>query len=145
METATKTRTSRTALNARFHQLIGQFKLDADEKKLIVRMASNYEVKSESSKDLTDDQLKEAIKLLENRQNDSTKRMRAKAINLARELDLVKGEAPKIDWTGLNNFTEKTFKKPFYELNQKQLRDCITALEKWQSYNQEKAVKALIQ
>lgn len=143
MKTATKTRTSRTALNARFHQLAGKFKLDADEKKLVVRQVSGGSC--ESSKDLTDARLQEAIKLLENRQNDSTKRMRAKAINLARELDLVKGEAPKIDWTGLNNFTEKTFKKPFYKLNQQQLRDCITALEKWQNHNQAKAVKALIQ
>lgn len=142
METATKS-PNRTHLNARFHQLVWQFKLDADEKKLIVRQVS-YGLK-ESTKDLTDNQLFDAIRLLENRQHDSIKRMRAKAINLARELDLVKGEAPNIDWTGLNNFTEKTFKKPFYELDQKQLRDCITALEKWQNQNHVKAVKALLQ
>lgn len=133
---------NRQKLNARFHQLVGHYKLDADEKRLIVRQASNN--KCESSADLTDSQLREAVKLLEGRQNDSIKRMRAKAINLARDLNLVTGEAPNIDWTGLNNFTQKSFKQPFYELSYQRLIDCITALEKWQNYNQNKALKNLI-
>lgn len=142
METATKAPANRTALNARFHQLIGLFKLDADEKKQLVMQLSNCS--KVSAKDLTDAQLKEGIALLENRKSDSTKRMRAKAINLARSLELVTGQPPNVNWSGLNNFTQKSFKKPFYELNTKQLRDCITALEKWQNHNQNKSIKELL-
>ncbi len=135
----------RKALNARYHQLVSFCKLDETEKKAILREATKgLGTKPESSTELTDTQLLAAINLLETRVTDSTKRMRAKAINLARDHNLVVGEAPNINWTGLNDFTTKTWKKPFYKLTNTELRHCITALEKWQNYNQIKALNEII-
>ena len=132
----------RKALNARFHQLVALCKLDNAEKLLVLRNAA-LGTRPESSTELTDTQLLQAIKALETRINDSLKRMRAKAINLARDHNLVVGISPNIDWTGLNNFTQKTWKKPFYQLSYDELRHCITALEKWQNHNYSKALNEI--
>lgn len=143
MEVKERTGTEyRQILNKKFHALIKQKGIDADEKKDIVREIS--EGHFTSAKLLSDDQLKEAISMLENGNQVSLKKMRAKAINLARDLKLVTGYHMQINWDGLNNFCQKTFKTAFYNLSYDQLRHCITALEKWETNNTKKAINALL-
>lgn len=134
---------NRVSLNARFHQLLTQRNCDKDEKMSIVNQASNGEFTS--SRDLSNSQLLEAIKLLEGDQNKSIQRMRAKAINLAKELGILPKEVKLPEhWKGLNTFTEKTFKKPFPKLSYDELRNCITGLENWQKNRHDKAIKELL-
>lgn len=137
------TNEKRKALNARFHQLVSICKLDNAEKKLVLRSAAP-DKKPESSTELSDSEMVKAIKSLESRLQESLKKMRAKAINLARGHNLVTGEHPNIDWTGFNSFTQKTWKKPFYELSYTELRHCITALQKWENHNYQKALNAIL-
>jgi hypothetical protein len=133
----------RSKLNARFHQLVGQRHLDKDEKQFIVHQASNGECTSTS--ELNNDQLADAIRLLEIDVETSIKKMRAKAINKAKELGIIPDQIKKNeDWKGLNTFCQHTFKKPFYALQYDDLRNCITGLEKWQSGRQDKALKELL-
>lgn len=142
MQTQTKY-LDRSKLNARFHQLVGQRNLDKDEKKLIVHQASDGEFTSTS--DLNNTQLANAIKLLESDIETSIKKMRAKAINKAKELGILPDNITKNDdWKGLNTFCQSTFKKPFYSLQYDDLRNCITGLQNWQSTRQNKAIKELL-
>jgi hypothetical protein len=133
----------RPKLNARFHQLLTQRNCDADEKKSIVFQVSNGDQTSSSM--LTNAQLEEAIRLLESDIDQSIKKMRAKAINKAKELGILpKAILTNEDWAGLNTFSQKTFKKPFYALQYDDLRNCITGLENWQSSRQDRALKAIL-
>ena len=134
---------NRVSLNARFHQLLTKRNCDKDEKMAIVHQASNGEFTS--SRDLTNAQLLEAIKLLEGDLNTSVKKMRAKAINRAKDLGILPQTVNLPEhWNGLNTFCQNTFKKPFYELTYDELRDCITGLENWQKTRQDKAIKELL-
>lgn len=133
----------RSKLNARFHQLLNQRHCDKDEKMAIVHQVSNGEFTS--SRDLSNAQILEAIKLLENDRQSSVKKMRAKAINKAKELNILPEKIlTSEDWKGLNTFCQNTFKKPFYQLSYDELRNCITGLESWQNSRQNKALKELL-
>lgn len=139
----TYARTNRTGLNARFHQLLSRAGCTSDDKALIVHQVSNGQFTS--ARYLNENQLREAIFLLEKDRKKSIKKMRAKAINKAKELNLLPKEiSTPEDWKGLNNFCQKTFKKPFPFLDFDELRHCITALENWQNYKIDKSIKSLL-
>lgn len=132
----------RNKLNARLHQLLAQNHYDYDERKLLAKQVSNN--RTIRVRDLTESELKEAITLLTNMRSQSIKKMQAKAINKAKELGIISEKNGKMDWTGLNTFCEKTFKKKFYELQFNDLRNCITGLENWQKSKIEKSIKNLL-
>ena len=133
----------RAALNARFHQLLSQNHCDADDKAAIVHQVSGGLYTS--SRDLSDAQLQDAIKVLDGLRNQSIKKMRAKAINKAKELGILPDEIYiPADWKGLNTFCQKTFQKNFNQLTFDELRNCITGLENWQDNRRSKAIKELL-
>lgn len=116
--------------SARFHGLVNKQGLDADEKKEIVRWASAGRVSS--SKDLTAHEMQSAIERLSGDHDSRIAKMRAKARAIAQDLGILKMVDGKTDYTALNTFIMKTFKVPnLFKLEYAQLRDCITALEKW--------------
>lgn len=136
-------KSNRSALNARFHQLLSQNHCDADDKASIVNQASGG--RFTSARDLSESQLQQAISLLEGLRNKSIKKMRAKAINKAKELGILPDEIYiTSDWKGLNTFCQNTFKKAFNHLDYDELRNCITGLENWQDSRHSKAVKELL-
>lgn len=119
--------------NKRFHQLVSQHKIDAETKLEIVKTASDG--RCESSSDLSRIEMAKAIKVLEGRSEDQLKRMRAKALNLARSLGLVSGEKPNIDFSKLNIWIAKYYHKAyFYEVTDTEtLSKVITGLENWRN------------
>lgn len=143
MKSSAQTKPTRAGLNARFHKLLSQNHCDADDKKSIVNQVSAGLYTS--SRDLSDSQLLEAINLLDSMRDKSIKKMRAKAINKAKELGILPDEIyVAADWNGLNTFCQNTFKKNFNQLSFDDLRNCITGLENWQDNRRSKAIKELL-
>lgn len=117
--------------NQRFHQLLSQHKIDDETKAEIVKTHSGG--RCESSADMSKIEMSKAIKALEVKSEDQLKRMRAKALNLARALGLITGEKPKIDYSKLNAWIAKCYHKAyFYEVTDTaELSKVITGLENW--------------
>ena len=119
--------------NARFHKLINLNKLDADDKRELVKEVTNGRVLT--SRDMTRIEMAKAIKILElkNAEDEKAirKRMMAKAFNLARELGIVTGEKQDIDFRGLNLLVKRMYGvERFNLLDNVRIRDVITGLEK---------------
>lgn len=134
---------NRSKLNARFHQLLTLNKCDQDEKKMIVNQVSCG--RCLSSKDLTAKELATAIELLNQDREAAIKRMRAKAINLAKALNFLPEKIKSNeDWKGLNTWCNHTFKTPFYRLDYYQLVNCITGLENIEKERLNKSIKNLL-
>lgn len=126
--------------NARFHQLIGQLHLDADEKKQLVLQYSGG--RSSSSADLTAREMQAVINDLTARQDSKIARMRAKARALAEDLQILKLANGKKDYTALNSFVQRTTgKTSLFHLDVKELANVITALEKWRDGKTKAMVK----
>lgn len=110
--------------NSTFHKLVTQHKLDADEKMAIVIEVSGGRTKS--SAELSRIEMAKAIKILQGKSEESRKKRMAKAINLAKDLGMVKDK----DFTGLNSFGKRMFgKDKFYELTDKEISSAIIGLE----------------
>lgn len=124
--------------NQRFHQLLTQHKIDAETKVEIVKTHSGGRV--ESSSELSKIEMSKAIKFLEGKSEEQLKRMRAKALNLARALGLVTGEKPKIDFSKLNTWiATHCHKAYFYEvIDTAELSKVITGLENWNNTKSKK-------
>lgn len=125
--------------SARFHGLVNKQGLDADEKKEIVRWASAG--RASSSKDLTAHEMQSAIERLSGEHDSRIARMRAKARAIAQDLGILKTVAGATDYTALNTFIMNKFKvQNLFKLEYNQLRDCITALERWRDGQTKKMV-----
>ena len=125
--------------NQRFHGLIGKLKLDADEKKEIVLWASGGRVTS--SKDLTAHEMQKACERLAGTYDSSLARMQAKARAIASDIGILYPDGDKLNYTALNSFIESKFKvKSLFQLSRDQLRDCITALERWRDGKTKKMI-----
>lgn len=134
---------NRVKLNARFHQLIGEHGLDKEDKMSVVSQVSNG--RETSSSKLSNIELAEAIRLLNSRRQESLKRMRAKAINLAKDCGFLPDRIISTEnWKGLNTWCEKTFKKPFYKLDYNELRNCVTGLERVLDSKQNQQIKSAL-
>lgn len=121
--------------NNRFYGLLAKAKLDMDEKKQIVFAASAG--RTQSSSELTAQEMQRAIDHLAGLQTSSRARMMAKARAISSDLGLIrkgvdeKG-ALRDDYTAMNSFIMKKFKKPtMFQLDDNTLRHLITALERW--------------
>jgi hypothetical protein len=129
--------------NSRFHGLISKLKLDADEKKEIVIWASKG--RCTSSRDLTASEMRNAIDKLTGQYDSRIARMQAKARAIANDLGLLPVVSGKVDYTAMNTFIMKIFKvKSLFDLEYKQLIDCITALERWRDGRTKKMVKVAL-
>lgn len=125
--------------NNRFHGLVTSLKLDTDEKKEVISWASGG--RCTSSKDLTASEMRKAIEQLSGKYDSRIARMRAKVRGIASDLDILPTSGDKIDYSALNSFIERVFKvKSLFDLEYKQLIDCITALERWRDYKIKKMV-----
>jgi hypothetical protein len=118
--------------NAQFHKLLTENRYDADMKEGLVLEVSGGRVTS--SKDLSVIEMAKAINHLQSSAEAvyqaSRKKMMAKAINLARELNMVRGEGKDIDYDGLNALAKRMYKvERFYELGNEQIKNTITGLE----------------
>lgn len=121
--------------NERFHGLIGKLKLDPDEKKELVRAVSAG--RCTSSKDLTAHEMQTAIEMLNGSYDSRIAKMQAKARAIAQNIGILTVVDGKMDYTALNSFVERTCKKPnMFQCDYDQLRNLITALERW--YNSKK-------
>lgn len=110
--------------NSTFHKLVTQHKLDADEKMAIVMEVSVGRTKS--SAELSRIEMAKAIKILQGKSEESRNKRMAKAINLAKDLEMVIDK----DFTGLNSFGKRMFgKDKFYELTDKEISSAIIGLE----------------
>ena len=127
--------------NSRFHALVGHRKLDKEEKKALCLDVSNG--RTDSSSDLTFEEMNQAIKMLDSEVEGSVKKMRTKILNIARDIF---GLAPSEDWTqqhydSLNSFLVSKFKDPLHKLDYRRLVDAVTAVEKWRDTETQNAVK----
>lgn len=122
--------------NAIFHKLIQMRGFDKDEKKEMVEHYSNGRVSSSSQ--LSVIEMAKLIKHLQVEQNEiaaiSRKKMMAKALNLGRDLGMVTGVDAATNFDGINAFGKRMYKvERFSMLNDEQIRNCITGLEKMKS------------
>jgi len=125
--------------NERFHGLIGRLNLDPDEKKALVKEVSAG--RCTSSKDLSAHEMQRAIDMLAGNFDSRIAKMQAKARAIASDLGILKPVDGKIDYKSLNAFCLRTFKKPnMFQLDYDELRDLITALERWRNGKTKKMV-----
>ena len=130
--------------NARFHGLVGKLKLDRDEKKEIVSWASGG--RCTSSKDLTASEMRKAIDQLTGKYDARIARMQSKVRAIAGDLGILKEVGGKVDYTALNSFIKRTFKVgTIFDLDYKQLINCITALERWRDGKTKKMLKEALE
>ncbi|WP_338875685.1 hypothetical protein WBJ53_08665 [Spirosoma sp. SC4-14] len=124
-----------TAQNARFHALLTARKFDKEEKAALV--LTYTQGRSESSKDMSKEEMAEAIKHLEGLEMASIRKMRAKIINIAKDIFRV-ADMMQADWDNLNVFLTKKFKGKLNELDYETLRKAVTAMEKWKQSEDKK-------
>lgn len=130
------------AQNKRFHTLLSTLGYGADEKEGVVLKFSDGRVCS--SADMTAFEMAKAIKHLEDILNDSMNRMRTKAVNIAREIGVIKQKAGLWDYAPLNQWIEKHYGvRTIFLLNYDELAKAVTGLEQWQAYEKRKKVKQL--
>jgi hypothetical protein len=129
--------------NTRFHALVFTLRLTQEEKRNLVREHSN--LRTDSSKDLTLAEMQLLIRTLETMVERSITKMRSKIINIAKDVGLNKppllpgeGVGGEVDFARLNVFLEKKFKKKLHQLTRDELRDAVTAMEKWRDSNTKK-------
>lgn len=128
------------AQNERFHGLIGKLGMDRDEKKDLVREVSAG--RCTSSKDLTAHEMQKAIEMLAGTYDSRIAKMAAKARAIAQDLGLIGMKEGKADYTAMNSFVMRTTKKPnLFQCSYDELRNLITALEKWRDNKTAKVVK----
>lgn len=129
------------AQNARFHLLLGQRKFDAQDKAELVRMVTGG--RTGSSAEMTVAEMQLAIERLADAQVGSIKKMRAKIINIARDIfGLADGDVwGQGHYDRLNVFLVDKFKVPLHRLPYEQLRNAVTAMEAWRDWARLKAAK----
>jgi hypothetical protein len=131
--------------NSRFHTLLTLRKMDKSDKIELVKTCSDG--RTTSSADLTMDEMAAAIRILEDDQTTSVKKMRAKIINVARDIF---GLVPKDDWgqaeyDKLNTFLRKKFKgAELSKLTYEQLPKAVTAMEAWRKTETKNMVNQLL-
>ena len=123
------------AQNTRFHALITERKFDKEEKAALV--LTYTQGRSDSSADMTYQEMAEAIKHLEGLEMASIRKMRAKIINIAKDIFCV-SDMMQTDWDNLNVFLTKKFKGKLNELNYETLRKAVTAMERWKKSEDKK-------
>lgn len=123
------------AQNSRFHALIAARKFDKEEKAALV--LTYTQGRSDSSADMTYQEMNEAIKHLEGLEMASIRKMRAKIINIAKDIFCV-ADMMQADWDNLNVFLTKKFKGKLNELDYETLRKAVTAMEKWKKSEDKK-------
>ena len=136
---ATKPRTREQ--NARFHALLTLRKFDKEDKAELVKVITNG--RTDSSADMTYDEMALAIERLDSEQLSSVKRMRAKIIQIARDIFGLKptDQWGQVHYDNLNTFLLKKFGTRLHKLNYQQLIDAVTAMEAWRDYETKKLVK----
>lgn len=98
-----------------------------------------------STKDITSVECAMLIDRLDNRLSGSLRKMRAKAINIAKDIGLIASTGTeKIDWGPLNKWTNGKWGKAFWALDYDELRNCVTALENWRDQDIIKMVNELL-
>ncbi len=130
--------------NSRFHTLLTLRKFDKEDKAELVRVVTGG--RTTSSKEMTQDEMALAIERLDDEQTGSIKKMRAKIINVARDIfelnDRDKFEQKHYD--ALNNFLLKKFKAQLHKLDYHQLINAVTSMEKWRESELSKMLNALL-
>lgn len=130
--------------NSIFHKLLALRKFDKEDKAELVKVITGG--RSSSSADMTVQEMALAISRLQDDQDASMKRMRAKIINIARDIfDLKKGDVWTQDhYNRLNVFLKKKFKAELSRLDHEQLRNAVTAIEAWHTSEMKKIVNNLL-
>ena len=133
--------------NKRLYGLLNALHLTEEERGVLV--GSFTDGRSSSSKDLTVVECQALIEYLQKRFDDSMRKMRAKAINIALDIGVlkphpIKGMGYVENWTPINKWTLSKWKQPFYKLDYDQLRNCITALESWRDAETKKELKEIL-
>lgn len=133
--------------NKRLFGLLNALHLTEEERGVLVGSFSDG--RTASSKDLTVVECQALIEYLQKQFDDSIRKMRAKAINIALDIGIVKphpiqGKGYVDNWTPMNKWTISKWKQPFYKLDYDQLRNCITALEKWRDGETQKELKEIL-
>ncbi|WP_080058315.1 hypothetical protein [Spirosoma aerolatum] len=130
--------------NSKFHTLLTLRHFDKEDKLALVQFYTGG--RETSSSNMSMDEMAEAIKHLEGEQDASIRRMRAKIINVARDIFNL---WPQDNWTQehydkLNVFLKKKFKAELSKLSYEQLRNAVTAVEKWRDSGTQKFLKDLL-
>ena len=131
------------AQNSRFHTLLSLRKFDREDKAALVHQCTKG--RTESSKEMTIAEMKTAIEILDDEQQQSIKKMRAKIINIGRDIF---GMAPADAWgqpqyDRLNTFLLGKYKRMLHKLSYADLVKATTAMEAWRDSETKRMVNAL--
>lgn len=137
--------------NKGLYRLLGMLNIQEEERGVLVN--SFTDGRTSSTKEMTMVECQALINFLGNQLEESVKKMRAKAINIALDIGLLKphpnppqtGRAYVASWEPMNKWTMAKWKQPFYKLSNEQLRNCVTALENWRDGETQKMVKEILQ
>ena len=130
---------------------LGLLNIQEEERGVLVN--SFTDGRTSSTRDMTMVECQALINYLESRLQESVKKMRAKAINIALDIGLLRPHPnpPSKDkpyvasWEPINKWTMTKWKEPFYRLDNEQLRNCVTALENWRDGETKKMVNEILQ
>ncbi len=112
----------------------------ADKRELVADYTHGRET---SSAKMTVGEMDALIKHLEGERQASLKKMRAKIINIAKDIFNVR-EMSQANWDALNVFLKAKFHARLDELPYEPLRNAVTAIEKWRDYETKKMTDALL-
>ncbi|MGA0556560.1 hypothetical protein ACO2Q8_07915 [Larkinella sp. VNQ87] len=127
--------------NSVFHRLIQLRGIDREEKQELVKEFTNG--RETSSARMSSDEMDALIKHLEGENQTSIKRMRSKIINIAKDIFAV-SDMDQRHWDALNKFLVGKYKAQLHKLNNEQLRNAVTSLEKWRESETKKMVNDLL-
>lgn len=130
--------------NVKFHTLVALRKLDREEKQELVKHFTGG--RETSSTGMTVDEMANAIAYLDDEQTGSIKRMRAKIINIARDIFGLdpRAQFQQAHYDALNKFLRKKFKEPLHKLQYEPLRNAVTAMEKWRESDMKTMLNSLL-
>lgn len=117
--------------NKIFHALIGQHKIDKEDKAQLVSIHTGG--RTTSSAAMSQAEMAKAIKRLEAGNEASIKKMRAKVYCIARDIFGMKTDDKweQKHYDAVDTFMRRTFKNPLRHVPQWQLPDAVTAMEAW--------------
>lgn len=130
--------------NSRFHKLLTLRKFDREDKAELVKVVTGG--RTASSAQMTAAEMQLAIDRLQDDQDGSVKRMRAKIIHIARDIFGMSDREvwEQVHYDRLNTFLLKKFHCQLHKLRYEQLVDAVTAMEKWRDSELKKMLNGLL-
>lgn len=130
--------------NKAFHALLTQRKFDREDKDALVLLITGG--RTNSSSQMTVDEMRVAIERLQDANTSSLKKMRAKIYLIARDIFGI-AEGAKFeqkDYDAVDAFMVRNFKAKLYLVPYEMLPKAVTAMEAWREWARKKAIETVL-